>query len=111
MSAAPRGDSFRDFVLEQLGEVAGLRCRAMFGGHGLWAGDRFFAVLHRGRLYFKTDARSRKRYEEAGMGMFRPGGELALKTYFEVPASAIEDRGALAEWAREAISCARARSS
>jgi len=32
-------DSFKDFVLDQLGGLPGLRARRMFGGTGLYAGD------------------------------------------------------------------------
>jgi DNA transformation protein len=31
-------DSFRDFVLEQLTNLNGPRCKRMFGGHGLYWG-------------------------------------------------------------------------
>ena len=33
---APKHDGFRDFVLDQLNELPGLTCRAMFGGYGLY---------------------------------------------------------------------------
>jgi TfoX/Sxy family transcriptional regulator of competence genes len=33
-------DTFRDFVLEQLGGVPEVVARPMFGGHGLYAGGR-----------------------------------------------------------------------
>ena len=37
-----RTDSFRDYVLEQLAGLDGLRCRKMFGGHGWYWGGQFF---------------------------------------------------------------------
>ena len=36
--------SFRDFVLDQLAELGEVHCRAMFGGHGLYHGETFFAI-------------------------------------------------------------------
>src|SRR5271170_5903973 len=48
-------DSFKEFVLDQLGALPELRARAMFGAHGLYAGDKFFGILDEGRLFFKTD--------------------------------------------------------
>ena len=48
-------DSFRDFVLDQLDGLPGLRCKAMFGGHGIYADEAFFAIVHDGRIYFKVD--------------------------------------------------------
>ena len=46
---------YLDYVLEQLGELGPVTSRAMFGGHGLYLGDHFFAIVYRDRLYFKTD--------------------------------------------------------
>src|SRR5262249_34343480 len=49
-----KDQSFVDFVLDQLGSLGGLRSRAMFGGHGIYRGEDFFGIVHRGRLFFKT---------------------------------------------------------
>jgi DNA transformation protein len=51
-------DSFKEFVLDQLGALQELRARAMFGAHGIYCGDKFFGILHEGRLFFKTDGAS-----------------------------------------------------
>ena len=53
---APKHDGFKDFVLDQLSELPGLTHRAMFGGYGLYCGRVFFAIVKKGRLYFKTNA-------------------------------------------------------
>ena len=55
---APKPDWFRDFVLDQLNELPGLTHRAMFGGYGLYCGRVFFGIVHKGRLYFKTTAKT-----------------------------------------------------
>jgi TfoX/Sxy family transcriptional regulator of competence genes len=47
-------DSFRDFVIDQLGNVPDLRARAMFGGIGLYASDTFFGILAADVLYFRS---------------------------------------------------------
>jgi len=49
------GDSFKDYVVDQLRELGNVDCRAMFGGYGLYRSDNFFGILHKGRLYFKTN--------------------------------------------------------
>ncbi|HEX6928346.1 MAG TPA: TfoX/Sxy family protein [Gammaproteobacteria bacterium] len=94
--------SFRDFVLEQLTGMHGLACRAMFGGHGLYADEVFFGIIHRGALYFRTDEQSRPEYERRGMRPFMPGPRQSLKAYYEVPAEILEDPESLIEWARRA---------
>jgi len=60
-------DSFKEFVPDQLGALPELRARAMFGAHGLYAGDRFFGILDEGRLFFKTDAAGAADYTSRGM--------------------------------------------
>ncbi len=97
--------SFKDFVLDQLGPLVGLRCRAMFGGYGLYCGEVFFGIISKGRLYFKTDARAQYRYVEAGMKTFRPNPRQTLKTYYDVPVHILEDSDELARWATQAIAC------
>lgn len=95
--------SFRDFVLEQLEGVDALACRRMFGGYGLYGGDVFFGIIHRGALYFRTDEKSRVEYLRHGMRPFMPTPRQSLKAYYEVPADVLEEPELLAEWARRAM--------
>ena len=99
---ALKNDSFKDFVLDQLDGLRGVTCRSMFGGYGLYRGEVFFGIIHKGRLYFKTDETSRAAYRERGMKPFRPNAKQTLKTYYEVPIEIIEDQEQLAQWAMQA---------
>jgi len=103
-------ESFKEFVLDQLGPLPELRANAMFGGYGLYQADRFFAILMDGRLYFRTDEQTRAAYVERGMGPFTY--EKARRTmtmnYFEVPPEVLENREELAAWANHAIHAAAA---
>jgi len=99
---AVKTDSFKDFVLDQLGGLRGVSCRAMFGGYGLYQGEMFFGIVHKGRLYFKTNETSRAAYRERGMKPFRPSAKQTLKTYYEVPVDVMEDAEQLVAWARQA---------
>src|SRR5437867_8432230 len=87
-----RNDSFKNFVLDQLRDLRGVTCRAMFGGFGLYQGAVFFGIIHKGRLFFKTDERTKLMYVKKGMKPFRPNAKQTLKTYYEVPVDLIEDR-------------------
>jgi len=98
--------SFVDFVCGQLDGIAELRAKRMFGGYGLYAGSVFFAIIHQGCLYFKTDALSQWRYEEAGMAPFRPSEKQTLRRYYQVPVAVIEDSETLQRWARESVAIA-----
>lgn len=82
----------------------------MFGGYGLYAGSVFFGILHKNRLYFKTDPadpKSTEPYRARGMKPFRPNKKQTLKSYYEVSADVLEDSRELAEWAARAVLCAK----
>lgn len=100
---------FRDFVLEQLGRVAGgIRGRSMFGGVGIYSGDRFFALIDDDTLYFKVDDCTRPDFESRNMDPFRPyGPDGEVMQYYCVPAEVLEDAEALGDWAERAIAVAR----
>ncbi len=98
--------SFVDFVCGQLDGIPELRVKRMFGGYGLYAGSAFFSIIHQGCLYFKTDALSQRRYEEAGMAPFRPSEKQTLRRYYQVPVDITEDADALQRWARESVAIA-----
>jgi DNA transformation protein and related proteins len=103
--------SFKDFVMDQLSSLPDLRVKAMFGGHGLYQGERFFAILMQGRLYFKTDEGTRKKYLKRKMDPFiyEKARQTTTINYYEVPPEILEDREQLAAWAREAIAAAESR--
>ena len=101
-------DGFRDFVLDQLAGVDGLRARAMFGGVGLYADDVFFGLLAADVLFFKVDDTNRREYETAGCSPFRPYPDRAMTMpYYNVPIAVLEDAVALCEWAARAVAVAK----
>ena len=75
---APKHDGFGDFVLDQLNELPGVTCRSMFGGYGLYCDRVFFGIVHKSRLYFKTNAATALRYREREMKPFRPNAKQTL---------------------------------
>ena len=106
-------DSFKTYVLEQLGRLRpDIRARAMFGGIGIYAGERFFALIDDDALYLKVDDLNRPDFEKEGMGPFQPfgpGGE--VMQYYELPAGLLDEPDALAPWVEGAIEvAARAKS-
>jgi len=101
-------ESFKEFVLDQLSALPDVRARAMFGAHGLYQGEHFFAILDEGRLFFKTDPPSQADYVERGMGPFtyESKGRVLTMSYHEVPPDVLENAPELIEWARRAIQAA-----
>jgi DNA transformation protein len=100
--------SFKDFVLDQLQAVANLDAKRMFGGHGLYQGDRFFGILMDGRLYFKTDEQSRTDYLARGATAFvyEKGKRIVSTNYYEVPPEILENPDELVLWATRAVKAA-----
>ena len=97
-------EGFRAFVLGQLSGLESVRERAMFGGIGLYADDVFFGILAADTLYLKVDDSNRGQYEAAGMTAFNPSSDKPMTmSYYQVPASVVEDRSALAAWARASV--------
>jgi DNA transformation protein and related proteins len=94
------------FVLDQLAGIGELRARRMFSGVGLYCGDVFFALIHRGILYLKVDDTTRARYTRRRLKPFQPDGMAAMTSYYPVPASILEDADTLRVWAREAVAVA-----
>jgi DNA transformation protein len=92
-------DGFKDFILDQLADLRGLTCRAMFGGYGLYHRRKFFGVIHKSRLYFKVTSKTIGLYRDQGMKPFRPNPKQTLRSFYEVPAQVIEDTDLLIQWA------------
>ena len=99
-------ETFRNFILDQLGELGQVDCRRMFGGYGLYRDGVFFGILHKDWLYFKTDATSQADYLARGMKPFSPSAKQTLKHYYEVPADVVEDADEMGVWARKAVQAA-----
>lgn len=95
-------NSFRDFVLEQLANLDDLRCRKIFGGHGLYCGEQFFGIMHDGRLYFKTHPDTLPDYLSQHAAVLAPSEKQILKNYREVPVDILENTEHLIAWARKA---------
>lgn len=101
-------DSFKTYVLEQLGRVRpDVRSRAMFGGVGVYAGERIFGLIDDDVLYLKVDDLTRPDFEKDGMGPFQPfgpGGE--VMQYYELPEGLLDDPEELRPWVEGAVEVA-----
>lgn len=102
-----KDDSFKEFVIDQLSGPARVVSRAMFGGYGLYREQAFFGIIHKGRLFFKTDHTTQPRYRERGMKPFKPGPKQTLRNYYEVPAEVVEDADELMLWSEQAVRAGR----
>lgn len=95
----PKSDGYKEFVMDQLADLNGLTCRAMFGGYGLARDGSFFGIIHKGRLYFRTGPATAPLYRAQQMKPFKPNPKQTLRNYYEVPVDIVESSDHLVEWA------------
>ncbi len=90
-------------------QAGALRAKRMFGGWGLYAGERFVALIADGRLYLKTDAQTRPDFAAAGGQpfVFEARGKRAEMSYWSPPDAAMDGAAAMAPWARRALQAAQ----
>jgi DNA transformation protein len=104
----PVSSDFRDFVLEQLGRVAPVTSRRMFGGVGIYANGIFFALIDDDIVYFKADDETRTDFLAAGSKAFAPyDDERHSMNYYELPPDVLEDEEALTNWMHKSLGAAR----
>lgn len=103
----PVSPSYRDYVLEQFGQVLPVTSRPMMGGLCVFHDGRAFALLAEDRLYLKVDEGNRPDFEAVGMGPFHPFGDASkAMAYWELPAELLEEPEALAPWLHKAVAVA-----
>ncbi|HEY8172974.1 MAG TPA: TfoX/Sxy family protein [Dehalococcoidia bacterium] len=110
MSVSQDDERAKELLVRQLQDLP-IRVRPMFGGYGLYLGDRYFGVIFDGRVYFRTDATTRDAYTSRGMSALqpshRPRGPKTVDRNFEVPPDVLQDSAVLSAWALQASAAER----
>lgn len=98
-------ESFKDYIVDQLGLLGCVTIKKMFGGFGIYYSGLIFGLLTDDVLYFKVNDSNRSDYEKAGMEPYRPAfiSKPMVMPYYEVPVEIMEDKERLADWARKAL--------
>ena len=101
-------ESFRTFVIDQLGRVTSrVRVKSMFGGAGVYSGDHFFALIDDDVLYLKVDDTNRPDFIAKGMKPFAPFGEGGeVMQYYRLPEELLDETDKLKSWVEKAIDVA-----
>ncbi|HKT16410.1 MAG TPA: TfoX/Sxy family protein [Stellaceae bacterium] len=102
-------DQFISFVTDQLRRWAPVSVRRLFGGQGIYRGERMFAFIRRDTLYLRTDDINRPDFMAAGMGPLRvgkPGKARIALSYHEAPAEILDEPEQLVQWAERAFAAA-----
>lgn len=97
-----------EHVQDLLAWVPAIRAQRMFGGAGLYSGDRMFAIVVDDDLYLKADTRNAPLYRDGGGEKFRyaRAGQTHGMNYWLVPGEIFEDPEALETWTRAALDAA-----
>lgn len=99
--------SFVDYVVSDLlGEIEGVRARAMFGGYGIYQNDIIFAIIVDDELYYKADDSNRLEYKNYGSKPFQYSAKGAKKitmSYWKLPSQIMDNRDQLKKWTEKSI--------
>jgi len=92
-------------VFRLLGPV---RTRRMFGGHGVYLDDVFFALVDDDVLYLKADAESAVHFKELGLRQFEyvKDGKVMGMGYYEAPSDVLDDAEQARFWGQLAVDAA-----
>jgi DNA transformation protein len=106
--AMARANEFVAYVLELIAPLGAVSSRAMFGGHGIYAGSQIIAIVIDDTLYLKADDESRALFDERGLEAFSytARGKTYALSYFRAPDDALDAPHAMLPWARVALSAA-----
>lgn len=105
----PVSDHYIDFVRDLLSDFEPLHIKRMFGGAGIYSGERFFAILADDTLYLKADEGNRANFEQRGLQPFSYAtktGRTGTMSYYPTPAESLEDPDSLAPWVSGALAAA-----
>jgi DNA transformation protein and related proteins len=106
-------DPFHEFVIELFAPMGTVSIRRMFGGAGVFQDGLMFALLGDDTIYVKADEALRSDLLSEGCAPFiwtKPStGEEIDLGYVSLPTSAMDDPDEASEWAKRAMSVARAK--
>ena len=105
----PKPTEFVDHLLDLLKPLGDIRARSMFGGWGIYHGEKMFALVAFETFFVKTDDITRAEFESHGLQPFVYGtgdGKRTVMSYYTVPTDALESSPLLCDWARKGMDAA-----
>jgi len=98
-----------DRIVGRLLPLGAVHARAMFGGYGIFHEDLMFGLIAFDRPYFKVDAESKPRFQEAGCVPFvyTSKNKPTEMSYWTAPEASLNNTEALLPWAGLGLAAAR----
>ena len=105
----PTADSLIHTLGTRLAPLGAFRARAMFGCHGLYLDDLMFGLVAQGRLYLKTDAKTRPAFAKAKSEpfLYHSATRTIPMSYWLCPPAVLKDPKTLRDWVRTACDAGR----
>lgn len=102
-------EGFVAHCLELLASAGPTRARKMFGGHGLYVGEAFVAVVVDDQLFLKVNANTRPHFDAEGCRpwIYDGGDKPVTMGYSSVPDEAMDSAALMLPWARLALQAGR----
>jgi DNA transformation protein and related proteins len=100
---------FIEFVTDILAPIGVISVRQMFGGAGVYADGRIFALIAYDRLYLKTNDAGQAAFENEDMACFTydtKTGPGQIRSYWQIPDRLLDEPDELIEWARRSMAVA-----
>ncbi|MCA8933922.1 MAG: TfoX/Sxy family protein [Rhodospirillaceae bacterium] len=97
-------------IAERIAGLGPVAVTRFFSGAGLVLEGVQFAFVIAGSLYLKVDDETRPQFEAAGAAPFSYSGpkkQVVVTSYYETPASVLEEDDTLTAWAADAVGAAR----
>ncbi len=101
-------DDFKNYVLDQMGDLGEMESKNMFGGTALLKDGKAFAKIKHGALWLKVNAENEADFVDAGMEKYRYGKDNSRSlNFYQTPAEVLEDTDSLQIWVQKAIHAAQ----
>src|ERR1700683_2676528 len=104
------GDSFAEFLREQLAPIGRITMRRMFAKTGVFCDGVMFAMVRDNTLYFRVDEDNRAAFKEAlsfpPLNYEKKGGTIDL-AFWRAPERLFDEPDELVTWARAALAATR----
>ncbi|HEY6981480.1 TfoX/Sxy family protein [Reyranella sp.] len=104
------GDSFAEFLREQLAPLGHITIRRMFGKAGVFCDGLMLGMLADDTLYFRVDDRNRAAFAEAASFPplnYQSRGRSIDLSFWRAPDRLFDEPEELVRWARVALEAAR----